>query len=386
MFESLIRKKFVDLLLHVEYGSITVNFPEGNSRTFKGKSDGYKADITLKDWRVIVNLVSKGDIGFAKDYSNGYWDTTNLEALLNFGIANEEIFDYYGNGGLFFKKLIRLSYLTKRNTLKGSEKNIKAHYDLGNNFYELWLDPSMTYSAAIFSNSNGNLEQAQKNKYARILDKIDKPKANILEVGCGWGGFAEEATKFDHHVRGITLSESQASYAKNRLLHKNVHIAIEDYRIQKDQYDFIVSIEMFEAVGMKYWPIYFSKLKDLLRPGGKILLQTITIRDDLFNDYHKNVDMIRTYIFPGGMLPSEKEIYKHLTKLGMVCNEVYRFGMDYALTLQHWLKAFDDNYHKIKDLGFNDKFIPYISEMLLCRVTFKVYNFLRNGVFICGVH
>lgn len=356
MFESIIRNSLLKKLKHIEYGSITITFPDNTVQKFNGIHSGLNVDIDFDDWRVVAQLMSKGDVGFAEDYRDEYWHTSNLEHLLLFALQNEKIFNAYGHGGFIFKQLSKLLYLTKRNSLKGSKKNIEAHYDLGNDFYKLWLDKTMTYSSAIFDDEI-SIEHAQCNKYNRLLDKIHKPHAKILEVGCGWGGFAELAGLRGYTVKGITLSKEQHDYAKNRTEHLNVDICLEDYRHQTGQYDAIVSIEMFEAVGEKYWNTYFTKLASLIKDDGKILLQIITIDDDAFDNYRKSADMIRTFIFPGGMLPCERELNKYITKNNLIINDIYRFGKDYAKTLRVWLDEFDKAYHQVKELGFDDKFI-----------------------------
>ncbi len=357
MFDSFVRKRLFKELNKIKSGSLKVTFPKGDTHLFNGTEAGINADIQLKDWRVIANLGNKGDVGFASDYRDGYWDCSNLEALLSFGLANEKIFHSYGHGNFVFKQLSKLLYLTQRNSLKGSKKNIQAHYDLGNEFYKLWLDPSMTYSSAIFETEAQEITSAQHNKYDRLLSKITQKNANILEVGCGWGGFAERAVLQGHTVKGITLSNEQADFAQQRLQNSSAQIVIEDYRKQSGQYDYIVSIEMFEAVGMRYWPVYFKKMRQLLKPGGKLLIQTITIDDKSFKQYTRSADMIRTFIFPGGMLPSEKVLQHQFKSIGLKCDNIYRFGHDYAQTLRYWLKKFDENYTKIRQMGFDDGFI-----------------------------
>jgi cyclopropane-fatty-acyl-phospholipid synthase len=357
MFDSYLRKQFIKLLNKINYGSLKVTFPDGVEMKFIGKLPGANADMQMFDWRVLANATIKGDVGFAADYRDEFWTTSNLELLLNFFIQNEKLFHYYGNGNFLFKQFSKLLYLTKRNSLKGSQKNIQHHYDLGNNFYQLWLDKSMTYSSAMFKNNCQDITLAQYNKYDRLLEKIDKDNAKILEVGCGWGGFAERALLKGHSIKGITLSNEQAEYAQKRLGHGMAEIALEDYRVQNGKYDYIVSIEMLEAVGIRFWPAYFNKFKQLLKPGGKILLQTIVIADDLFKHYTKNADMIRTFIFPGGVLPSEKELARQFKQNGLICKDIYRFGQDYSTTLHLWLDSFDKAYHQIKKLGFDDGFI-----------------------------
>lgn len=357
MFERIIKKQLFNKLSHTEYGKFSLILPDGSLHEFVGHQAGVHADVTLTDWRVIAQLISKGDVGFAEDYRDEYWDTSNLEHVLLFALQNEKVFAELGHGGFVFKQLSKLLYLTKRNTLNGSKKNIQAHYDLGNDFYQLWLDRTMTYSSALFKHDNESLESAQCNKYNRLLDLIATPHAQILEVGCGWGGFAELAGMRGHYVKGITLSQEQHDYAAARTKHLDVNIALEDYRHQHGKYDAIVSIEMLEAVGEKYWHTYFNKLSQLIKDDGKILIQVITIDDKFFADYRKSADMIRTFIFPGGMLPCERELQKVITANELQITDIYRFGKDYAKTLRIWLADVDKHYDQIKSLGFDDKFI-----------------------------
>ena len=357
MFESIIKKNLLKKLNKIEYGSITIVFPNNEMQKFTGLNTGLNTDIKIYKWQVIFNLITKGDVGFAEDYSNKNWETSNLENLLSFALQNEKIFNSYSYGGFVFKQLSKLYYFTQRNSLNGSKKNIEFHYDLGNEFYKLWLDKSMTYSSAIFKDKE-DLETAQYNKYKRLIEKIEQTNANILEIGCGWGGFAELSGNYGHKLKGITLSKEQYNYAKTRTSQLNeINIALEDYRHQTGQYDAIVSIEMLEAVGEKYWGTFFEKSSSLIKADGKILLQTITIDDKLFNNYRKSADMIRTYIFPGGMLPCEKILNNLIEKNNLIVRDIYRFGNDYAQTLRIWLKNFDDAYAKIKEQGFSDKFI-----------------------------
>lgn len=356
MFENIIKKKLLKTLSLTKVGKLTIKLPDGEVLSFIGQSPGTYADIEVSDWQVVSNVTLKGDVGFAEDYRDGLWSTKNLIDLIKFGLENDDLFQTYGFAGFWFKQISKILYLTKRNSLTGSKKNIQAHYDLGNDFYELWLDESMTYSSALFINKKDSLQKAQQQKYDRIISKLDK-SGNILEIGCGWGGFAERAhERGTFNIKGITLSTEQALYAKKRL-GDNTEIVIEDYRLQKGKYDSIVSIEMIEAVGEKYWPIYFKKIKDLLKPNGKAVIQGITIADDLFNQYKKSADMIRTFIFPGGMLISEKILNKELKKNGLITTDIYHFGQDYSLTLKHWLHNFDEKTEEIKKLGFDMGFI-----------------------------
>ncbi len=341
----------------IESGTLYVTTPDGKTRTFEGRAPGAKAQIELKDWRVVSNMMRKGDIGLAEDYRAGHWDTDNLVALTTLGLVNRTALDQFVVGNNFSRALSMLSYLMRLNTLKGSRKNIHAHYDLGNDFYKLWLDPTMTYSAALFRNDNETIEQAQHNKYDRMVDCLGQQSGNLLEIGCGWGGFAERASmRGDYKIKGITLSEQQHEYATDRLKN-NAEIALEDYRHQKGTFDHIVSIEMFEAVGERYWPVYFNKLGSLLNRKGKAVIQTITMNEQDFPRYRRGGDFIRSYIFPGGMLPSPSRFTEEAARAGMKAQNPFFFGQDYAKTLEHWLHAFDQKQPQIKALGFDDGFI-----------------------------
>ncbi|KEI34706.1 cyclopropane-fatty-acyl-phospholipid synthase [Francisella sp. W12-1067] len=357
MFEKTIRKNILKALDNIEFGEICLTTPEGEVIYTKGQKNGQIADLKLKDWRTAINLKFKADIGFAADYRDGYWETSNLKALILFGLENEQAFGQYMKPNVIFKFLHKIGYLTKRNTLKQSRKNIQKHYDLGNQFYNLWLDKTMTYSSAMFKNQNETLEQAQINKYSNIISKFNKPQGSIIEIGCGWGGFAETVINHgNYYLKGITLSTEQYEFAKQRLVGKNVDITIEDYRIQEGQYDYVVSIEMIEAVGKKYWNTYFSKLKSLVKRNGKIIIQSIVIDDKLFNSYAKGTDMIRTFIFPGGFLPSIQQIEIELKKVGLKCVNKEFFGKDYAKTLDIWDNNFANTGQELLELGFDKRF------------------------------
>lgn len=341
----------------LESGCLKVTTPDGKTRIFEGKSAGETANIELHNWRVVSNVVRKGDIGFAEDYRAGHWETDNLPALATLGLLNKNALSHFVGGSKLSAIKAMLSYLFRVNSIKGSKKNIHAHYDLGNDFYKLWLDPSMTYSSGIFRNEDDNLQQAQDNKYDRILDCLAKESGNILEVGCGWGGFAERAAnRGDYDIKGITLSEEQHGYARDRL-GSRAEIVLEDYRHQTGKFDHIVSIEMFEAVGERYWPTYFKKIKDMLNENGKAVIQTITMNDKDFPRYRRGGDFIRSYIFPGGMLPSPSRFRQEAEKAGLKTNHEFCFGQDYATTLEKWLDVFDNKKEEVKALGFDEGFI-----------------------------
>lgn len=341
----------------LESGTLELTTPDGKTRTFEGKAPGEHANIELRDWRVVSNMIQKGDIGFAEDYRAGKWETDNLTALTILALTNRTALDRLVAGNNFSRTLSMLSYLLRLNSLKGSRKNIHAHYDLGNEFYKLWLDPSMTYSSAIFKSPTESLEQAQHNKYDRILDCLGQSSGSILEVGCGWGGFAERAqTRGDFGLRGVTLSEEQHAYAQQRL-GTSADIVLEDYRHQTGKFDNIVSIEMFEAVGERYWQTYFSKIGNLLNKNGKAVIQTITMNEQDFPRYRKGGDFIRSFIFPGGMLPSPTRFREEANQAGLKAGNEFYFGQDYARTLEQWLNDFDQKRDQIKALGFDDGFI-----------------------------
>ena len=357
MITQRILEKFLRVLDCLDSGVLRLITPDGKIRIFEGKSPGESVNMELRDWRVLGNMLRKGHIGLAEDYCAGNWETDNLTALATFGFVNWMALNRFLEGHKFWRALSMLSYLTHINSLKGSKKNIRAHYDLGNDFYELWLDPSMTYSSAIFKNKNETLEQAQQNKYNRILDHLDQNSGRLLEIGCGWGGFAQCAQgRGDYELRGITLSKEQYDYARERLGSK-ANIVLEDYRHQEGKFDNIVSIEMFEAVGERYWKTYFSKINSLLKKNGRAVIQTITLDDKNFSRYRRNSDFIRSYIFPGGMLPSPSRFRQEVERAGLRSSKEFCFGQDYARTLEHWLARFDQKRDQIKALNFDDRFI-----------------------------
>lgn len=354
---SYISDKLFYHLDQLEAGMLTLVTPDGQTRTFQGEKDGEHARLELKDWRVVANLIRKGDIGLAEDYSQGNWDTDNLAGLICLGLANRNAFHNYLIGSKFKRFMIAMGYLLNSNTLKGSKKNIHAHYDLGNDFYKLWLDRSMTYSSALYNSADDTLEQAQKNKYQRIIDRLDGDSGRLLEIGCGWGGFAAQSlTQKDFDIKGITLSEEQHDYANDRLKGE-AQIVLEDYRHQTGKFDHIVSIEMFEAVGERYWKSYFQKIKELLSDNGKAIIQTITMNEKDFPRYRKGADFIRSFIFPGGMLPSPSKFYEEAQKQGLRVENTHFFGQDYARTLGEWLDVFDAKAEEVKALGFDERFI-----------------------------
>ena len=359
MFKKQFESVFLKALKNIEYGQLTLTTANGKTHIFKGKKEGPHAEMTIHVRGVIRNMAMRGDIGLAEDYRDGKWDSQEPEKLFHFGLLNAEALDQFISGNRFFQFLGKISNtILHRNTKSGSKKNIMTHYDLGNDFYSLWLDETMTYSSAIFDTSDQSLSNAQKNKYKRIFDRINGKEKNILEIGCGWGGFAEYALNQDaKNVEGITISPAQKSFAEERLEGKNADIVIEDYRDKKGIYDAIVSIEMFEAVGEEYWPTYFKQIKNLLKKTGKAVVQTITVDNDHFERYRQGGDAIRALIFPGGMLPSPNRFVEEAEKAGLKVTNQKAFGKDYAQTLMVWLKNFDAKKQEVLSLGFDDAFI-----------------------------
>jgi cyclopropane-fatty-acyl-phospholipid synthase len=365
MFDRYSTSRFLTALDHIEYGSVTVTTPDGKTHTARGRQPGAQAAVDIHDWRVIGALIRHGDIALAQSYRDGWWDSCDPTQLFLFGFQNQSALAAYIHGNVFGRLAASMAYLLRRNTLQGSKKNIHAHYDLGNDFYALWLDETMTYSSAVFGHENETLRDAQIRKYDTLIDRL-KPSGSILEIGCGWGGFAERALqRGDYGIKGLTISKAQHAFATNRVGQGAV-IALEDYREQKGRYDQIVSIEMFEAVGEKFWPVYFSKVKSLLAEGGKAIVQTITIADSFFERYRRGGDAIRTFIFPGGMLPSPSRFREEGAKAGLRVTNEFAFGRDYALTLLHWLRNFDNKVSEVKAMGFDEKFIRMWRFYLTC--------------------
>jgi len=350
-------------LLNTHRGCLLFELPDGRAIRFAHAESGPDAVVTVHDYNFVKRAMAGGDVGFAESYMDGEWSTPDLTEVLRFFAANFEAAGRLAVGGAIVRWVNMIRHMfSSRNTREGAKKNIEAHYDLGNDFYSLWLDPSMTYSSAVFESPNMSLEQGQQVKYRNICDRIDAgPSSSILEIGCGWGGFAEYAAKHrGAKVTCLTISPSQRDYAKERMqregLNERVEIRLEDYRDHKGSYDGVASIEMFEAVGESYWPSYFAKIFETLKDGGKAALQIITIDDELFPRYRKRVDFIQRHIFPGGMLPSEKALKEQFQAAGLRHDGVTYFGQDYARTCREWSKAFNGAWDQIAKLGFDEPF------------------------------
>lgn len=372
MFDRRIQSQFLRSLDGVRHGSLTLTTPEGTRHDFAGPLPGPTATLDIRDWRMVPALAAKGDIGLTEAYRDGWCDTDDLEALLTFGLRNEDALDRYLYGRPFQALVVRALYLLNRNTRAGSRRNIAAHYDLGNDFYRLWLDETMTYSSALYGPAD-DLAAAQTRKYDRILDGLTGASGQLLEIGCGWGGFAERALqRGDFAPRGLTLSREQAGFARTRL-GSGADIALQDYRDQTGRFDHIVSIEMFEAVGERFWPVYFGKMAQLLSHRGAAMVQTITVADRYFARYRKGGDMIRSFIFPGGMLPSPERFRAEATRAGLAITDSFGFGADYARTLRDWLARFEDRLTEIRAMGFDDAFIRvWRFYLAACAASFSV--------------
>ena len=355
-------KLFFSVLSQGKYGSITVYYEKKKIFFHRGVLPGPSAQIRLLKKKCLDDFFLKGDLGWAESYIESNWESSNLSDFLEWGAKNFHEFSKYIRGKWFIILYLRLKHYLNRNSKTGSKKNISFHYDLGNSFYEKWLDKSMTYSSGMFKKESDDLYNAQLNKY-RNLAKITDIKNNdkVLEVGCGWGGFSCFLAKnFSANVTAITISKKQYEKVKEKVftekLTEKINVKLTDYREIKGLYDKIVSIEMFEAVGEKYWSKYFDVLGSNLKYNGAIGLQTITIEDKFFKKYRKFPDFIQTYIFPGGMLPSIEEMSKVLKSKGLSIEKKQMFGNDYAKTLKMWSKSFENSWENIKKEGFNDAF------------------------------
>jgi cyclopropane-fatty-acyl-phospholipid synthase len=373
------------LLSQLSSGHLSMTLPNGEIREFGNTADDLHAEIQIHNWSVFKQVMSHGDIGFAESYIRGDWNTPDLKAILELAIRNRTILEraIYGSwyGSLFY----RLKHWLRDNTKSGSRKNIHAHYDLGNAFYTLWLDPSMSYSSAWFSSGDQqSLASAQRAKIERILQSINtKPGDHILEIGCGWGGVMEESLRNKVSITGLTLSTEQKAFAEKRLekVQKEIgsptsfEVRLQDYRDCQEQFSGIASVEMFEAVGEKHWPEYFQTISHCLKAGGKACIQTIVIAEDLFDRYRHNTDFIQQYVFPGGMLPSCTSFKVSAAQAGLKIENEFAFGTDYAKTLCLWRDSFNQKLNEVRQLGFDEAFIRLWNFYLMyCAAGFSERN------------
>jgi len=349
-------------LLNIRRGSLLIVLPDGRRLRFSGSEPGENAEMIIRDFGLTRRFVANGDLGAAEAFLDGMWDSPNVTAFLQFFLRNGEALQDKLRGIPGARFVSRLGHMLRRNSKRGSKRNIEYHYDLGNSFYRRWLDPTMTYSSARFEHPGQDLSEAQINKYRSLAERIDlKPEHHLLEIGSGWGGFAEyAASEIGCRVTGITISKEQLAFARERMERKQlshkVDIRYQDYRDVDEKFDRIASIEMFEAVGEEYWPDYFGKIRQCLKPGGKAGLQIITIADRSFASYRKRADFIQRYIFPGGMLPSPTALRQQVAQAGLTWAGNLEFGLDDAETLKLWRERFRAAWPDISAQGFDERF------------------------------
>ncbi len=369
---SYIEKNWRKAIAALEYGRLEFIAPNGEVTVAEGSKPGPHARFHIHELDVLRRIMARGDIGLGEEYIAGAWDTDSVERLVSLFLLNMDRFSGFADGNILNRiGFVIHNALVRRNSISGSARNIKDHYDVGNDFYALWLDRSMTYSSALYDGTS-DLFRAQQNKYERILSKFDGARANVLEIGCGWGGFAERASADGHAVTGLTISPAQHKFATQRLQGK-AEIRLEDYRRSSGKFDNIVSIEMFEAVGEHYWPAYFQTVAERLKRGGRAIIQTITIRDELFAGYRTRSDFIRHYVFPGGMLPSLARFRQEAERAGLKFAGAFGFGKDYARTLREWLVRMQEQEGAIRALGHDQQFLRNWEFYLgICAAAFEV--------------
>ncbi len=358
---DLFAKSTFDALDQIQTGALNVYLPDGSYRSFG--SGSLVAHWDVRDMRVFSSLGMRGEVGLGEAYALGWWETPDLEALATVALNNHELFTNRLGGAAFQRFLFNASdRFLRANSKRGSRRNIHAHYDISNVFYGRWLDETMSYSSALFESDGQTLSDAQNTKYDRLLRAAGAEQGDILEIGCGWGGFAERALeKTDCNLTGVTISTEQHDFTRGRLQaaghDARSDIRLQDYRDIDGRFDAIVSIEMIEAVGMQYWPTYFGTIKDRLAPGGKAALQAIIVEDEIFDHYRTGTDFIRRYTFPGGMLISPSQIRKQAERAGLVADNIFRFGKDYARTLRLWRDRFEANLPEFTDMGMKPEFL-----------------------------
>jgi cyclopropane-fatty-acyl-phospholipid synthase len=388
-------RRVLNLLERLPHGQLDLEQPDGRLLHLPRPQHGpgpADAHCVLHHWQALERTLKSGDIGLAEGYIAGEWDSPDLAALLRLCMTNRDHVQRLVYGSWWGRLGYRLRHLLQRNTRAGSARNIHAHYDLGNDFYRLWLDPGMSYSAAWFEGRTGDalhqvdLEQAQQAKLRRTLDEVQlQPGQRLLEIGCGWGGLAETAAhEFGARVTGVTLSREQLVWGQQRMLQsglaETVDLRYQDYRdlpaLHTGQpFDAIVSIEMFEAVGHAYWRGYFETLRACLKPGGLACIQTITLREDLFARYLRSTDFIQQYIFPGGLLPSISAFEQEARRAGLVVEGRMAFGRDYAETLRRWHQSFAAQLEAVRAQGFDERFIRiWTFYLAYCEAAFDTSN------------
>lgn len=360
---NLFVQKCLSIVGRLETGRLTIIMPDGSKYELHGKvSESPHATVKIVKFRAIRRFLTQGEFGFVESYLDGDWESPELANVIELAASNARSWNAKRLQNFGHKLWNRLIHVMRRNTKSGSRRNIAAHYDLGNEFYSQWLDPSMTYSSAYFEHPNQPLSEGQTEKYRRIADMLDlRPEHRLLEVGCGWGGFAEFAAKeYGCSITGLTLSKEQLKFASARIqragLSERVDLRLQDYRDVEGTFDRIASIEMFEAVGETHWPRYFDMIRDRLTQGGAAALQIITIAEDRFENYRQSADFIQRYIFPGGMLPSVEILKSQFERAKLRFESATMFGESYAHTLKYWRDRFLGAWQTIEPMGFDDRF------------------------------
>lgn len=360
----LLHRLLAKLAAPLQCGRLRLELPDGTVMERCGPGEGPAAVLRLQRWRPLLRLLLRGDIGLAESYRDGDWSTPDLGALLLLGVCNRDSWRTTTDASLPARLADRLTHRRRDNSRAGSRRNIAFHYDLGNDFYRLWLDPRMIYSSALYRADTITLEQAQQAKLERVIELLALPAAGatcrVLEIGTGWGALACALGQRGHAVRGITLSREQLAHAQACVasagLEDRVELALQDYRDTAGAFDRLVSIEMIEAVGQRHWPTYFAAVHDRLRPGGLAVIQAITIGDGDFEHYRRNSDFIQQFIFPGGMLPSTRLFRQHANAAGLAVESEQTFGQSYAATLAEWRRRFLAAWPAIERLGFDEPF------------------------------
>lgn len=368
--DKALKTEFLSICERLHEGRLTLRTPDGARYDFG--SSGPEAEMQIRDWSAISAMAAHGQVGLGEAYVQGLWDTPSIEGLMSLAMRNREHLGTYDKprplNGLKFRLL---DTVLRANSRRGSRSNIRAHYDVGNEFYQLWLDEGMTYSSGIFAPGDNDLGTAQRRKNDRALSRLTQGE-NVLEVGCGWGGFAEHAASEGRSVTGVTISRNQHSYAECRL-DGRADIQLRDYRDIQGRYDNIVSIEMIEAVGARYWPSYFTMLKNALVEGGRVLVQAITVKDSFFETYRTSSDYIRQYVFPGGMLLSDGVIADQAGRAGLRVQDSFAFGEDYARTCRIWAQRLVGQRDRILQQGYDSSFFRNWQYYLeICAASFAI--------------
>jgi len=363
-----VKRDFLDSCQGIQTGSLRLRTPEGEVYDFG--TGGVQAELQLHDWSVVTAVAARGGVGLGETYVAHLWDTPSIRDLGVVALQNLDQLSGYAYGNFWNSTKMRMvDRILRANSRRGSSRNIRAHYDVGNEFYQLWLDPSMTYSSALFLPHDDDLYRGQNRKYDRILGRLTDSE-RVLEIGCGWGGFAERAADAGRQVTGVTISPSQKGYADARL-DGRADIRLQDYRDCRGTYDNIVSIEMIESVGQRYWPTYFATLKNRLSEGGRAVIQAITVPDANFATYRNSSDFIRQHTFPGGLLLSDGMIAEQAQKAGLAVRDSFAFGEDYARTCSAWANRMESRAARIRTLGCDDSFLRTWRYYLeICAATF----------------